>query len=182
LTGQTADLDAEPPQKEIVPYRVSFVCAGNICRSPMAEVVFRSLVRAARLEEYVVTTSAGTGDWHVGEQADHRTVAALARRGYDGSSHRAKQFDPGEFGKLDLVVALDRSHDRILKAWAPTEGERSKVQMLLSFDSRQAHLTDVPDPYYSDDAMFDQVLGMIEQACKHLFRQLEPAIRQGALR
>lgn len=173
---------SDPVPTEVQPFRVCFVCAGNICRSPMAEVVFQSMVRQAGLTRYVETLSAGTGDWHVGERADRRTLSALARNGYDGAHHRAKQFDPEWFDSLDLVVALDRGHDRILKEWAPTETDRGKVALLLSFDDEQTHLTDVPDPYYAGDEMFDRVLGMIERASRQLFRQLEPAIRQGAIR
>jgi protein-tyrosine phosphatase len=173
---------SDPVLTEVQPFRVCFVCAGNICRSPMAEVVFQSMVRQAGLTRYVETSSAGTGDWHVGEQADSRTLSALARNGYDATQHRARQFNPEWFGRLDLVVALDRGHDRILKAWAPTETDRGKVALLLSFDDEQSHPTDVPDPYYAGDEMFDRVLGMIEGASRQLFRQLEPAIRQGAIR
>ncbi len=100
--------------------------------------------------------------------------------GYNGSGHRARQFDPAWFDKLDLVVVFDRSQERILKAWASSEQDRSKVQALLSFDNAQSPMHDVPDPYYSDAAMFDQVLGMIEQACVALFRQIMPGVRQGA--
>ena len=145
----------------------------------MAEVVLRAQVARAGLAGYITTTSSGTGDWHVGEQADQRTIDALARRGYDGSLHRARQFEAGSFDDFDLIVAFDRSHERILKAWAPNEIERGKVRMLLSFDAEQAHLRDVPDPYYSDDAMFDSVLGMIERSSQALFRQIAPAIRLG---
>ncbi|RWZ59374.1 low molecular weight phosphotyrosine protein phosphatase [Labedella populi] len=157
-----------------------FVCAGNICRSPMAEVVFTSLAARAGLGAHVSVASAGTGDWHVGEQADGRTVAALHRRGYDGTAHRARQFEAEWFADLDLVVALDRSHERILRSWATTDEDRGKIGLLLAFDAGQVHLGDVPDPYYSDDRMFDEVLGMIERACIALFRQLQPAVRQGA--
>jgi len=160
-------------------FRICFVCTGNICRSPMAEVVFRELARSAGYEQAVAVASAGTGDWHVGERSDDRTVAALATRGHDGSGHRARQFDPGWFDDLDLVVAFDRSQERILRTWAGSDEDRSKVQLLLSFDQEQAHQIDVPDPYYSDAEMFDTVLGMIEQASAALFRQIEPAIRQG---
>lgn len=173
---------SDPVPTEVQPFRVCFVCAGNICRSPMAEVVFQSMVRQAGLTQYVETLSAGTGDWHVGEQADSRTLTALARSGYDGAHHRAKQFNPEWFDSLDLIVALDSGHDRILRSWAPTEMDRGKVALLLSFDQRQSHMTDVPDPYYAGDEMFDRVLGMIERASRQLFRQLEPAIRQGAIR
>ena len=135
-------------------FRICFVCTGNICRSPMAEVVFRDLVKLAGFEGKVTVISAGTGDWHVGERSDERTLNALATRGYDGSCHRAKQSN--------------------------TEEDRSKVRLLLGFDADQAEQVDVPDPYYSDTAMFDMVLGMIEKASASLFRQIEPGIRRVA--
>ena len=161
-------------------FRICFVCTGNICRSPMAEVVFRDLVKLAGFEGKVTVISAGTGDWHVGERSDERTLNALATRGYDGSRHRAKQFDTEWFDSLDLVVVFDRSQERIIRAWANTEEDRSKVRLLLGFDADQAAQVDVPDPYYSDTAMFDMVLGMIEKASASLFRQIEPGIRRVA--
>ncbi|MBW1641098.1 MULTISPECIES: low molecular weight protein-tyrosine-phosphatase [Microbacterium] len=163
------------------PFRVVFVCTGNICRSPMAEVVFRDLAEKQGLGDRILSRSAGTGDWHVGERADERTIAALARRGYDGSLHRAKQFTYESFADSDLVVALDRTHERSLRQWSRDESEEGKVVLLMSFD-REASVLDVPDPYYADAAMFDSVLGMIESASRGLFRQLEPAIRPPASR
>jgi protein-tyrosine phosphatase len=160
-------------------FRVCFVCTGNICRSPMAEVVFKHLAREAGLEASIAVISAGTGDWHVGEPADERTVTALRDHGYDGSKHRARQFDPDWFDKLDLVVVFDHGQERILKAWANNDRDRSKVQLLLSFDNEQT-LVDVPDPYYSDAALFDQVLSMIERASTALFNQVTPGITQGS--
>lgn len=160
-------------------FRICFVCTGNICRSPMAETVFLDLVKKAGYEGAVTVMSAGTGDWHVGEHSDQRTIAALKAHGYDGSKHRAKQFDPKWFDNLDLVVVFDRSQERILRAWASTDQDRGKVAMLLSFDSELSGLVDVPDPYYSDAAMFDSVLGMIQKSSAALFRQIEPGIRWG---
>nr|WP_286346822.1 low molecular weight protein-tyrosine-phosphatase [Frondihabitans sucicola] len=162
-----------------------FVCTGNICRSPMASTVFRARVTAAGYGDRVVVDSAATGDWHVGERADSRTIAALENRGYDGSRHRARQFEAADFDRHDLVVVFDRGQERILRAWAPTETDRSKVQLLLSFDrdssvGRAGDGTDVPDPYYSDAAMFETVLDMVEHASTALFRQIEPALRQGS--
>ncbi|MCT9819535.1 low molecular weight phosphotyrosine protein phosphatase [Microbacterium sp. W1N] len=159
------------------PFRVVFVCTGNICRSPMAEVVFRHIADGAGLGDRVVSTSAGTGDWHVGERADARTIDALQRRGYDGSRHRARQFTHDDFERHDLVVALDRSHERILASWAREGADADKLALLLTFDSAANGVLDVPDPYYAGPAMFDEVLGMIESASRALFRQLEPAIR-----
>lgn len=165
---------------ESAAFRICFVCTGNICRSPMAETIFKDLVKKAGYDKQISVVSAGTGDWHVGEPSDDRTLTALAAQGYNGSGHRARQFDPDWFENLDLIVVFDRSQERILKAWATTEADQSKVQPLLSFDSDQASLGDVPDPYYSDAALFDQVLTMIEKACGALFRQIKPGIRQGA--
>lgn len=161
-------------------FRICFVCTGNICRSPMAEVVFRELVRRAGYAGSITVISAGTGDWHVGENSDARTLAALTAHGYQNTGHRAKQFDPDWFDHLDLVVVFDRSQERILKSWAATDQDRGKVQLLLSFDQEQAALLDVQDPYYSDAAMFDTVLGMIERASTALFRQITPGIRRRA--
>ncbi|MDO9395290.1 MAG: low molecular weight protein-tyrosine-phosphatase [Herbiconiux sp.] len=167
--------DREQPQDGV--FRICMVCTGNICRSPMAEIVLRELVAAAGLADRVAVTSAGTGEWHVGEHADPRTVAALEAHGYDGSTHRARQFDASWFASLDLVIALDRTHERVLRSWAATEEDRQKIRLLLSFDADYASRTDVPDPYYSDAAMFDSVLALIEHADRALFRQLEPAFR-----
>ncbi len=143
----------------------------------MAEIVFREIATARHFGDRVAVSSAGTGDWHVGEHADRRTVEALAKRGYDGSAHRARQFENERFITSDLVVALDRSHERILREWAPTEADAEKVVLLRAFDPRAGEQLDVPDPYYAGPEMFDEVLGMIEDASRALFRQLEPAIR-----
>ena len=115
-------------------HAVLFVCLGNICRSPMAEIVFRDLAERRGLGAHVVSTSSGTGDWHVGEQADRRTIEALARRGYDGERHRARQFSLDDFTRNDLIVALDRSHERILTSWArtPDDADRRKVNIALT--------------------------------------------------
>ncbi|WP_241246322.1 low molecular weight protein-tyrosine-phosphatase [Microbacterium endophyticum] len=143
----------------------------------MADVVFRRLVAEAGLTGRATSTSAGTGDWHVGEQADHRAIAALSHEGYDGSQHRARQFTPADFERNDLIVALDRTHERILRGWARSEADADKIALLLSFGGGDGDQLDVPDPYYAGPEMFDDVLAMIESACRALFRQLHPAIR-----
>ena len=142
----------------------------------MADVVFRDFAERAGLGDCVASTSFGTSDWHVGERADARTIEALRRRGYDGEQHRARQFTVEDFDRHDLIVALDRSHERILSTWARGVADADKIALLLSFDA-SANGVDVPDPYYAGPEMFDEVLGMIESASRALFRQLEPAIR-----
>ena len=155
-------------------YRLVFVCLGNICRSPMAEVVMRSLVDQAGLTERVEVASAGTGDWHVGERADPRTVQILADRGYDGSAHRARQFEPDWFDRYDLVVALDAANLADLRRMAPPD-RRDEVRLLRSYDASAgtdvADL-DVPDPYYGGSDGFGEALAMVERACHGLLDEV----------
>jgi protein-tyrosine phosphatase len=150
-------------------YRIAFVCLGNICRSPMAEVVMRSLVVRAGLADRISVASAGTGDWHVGERADPRTVETLAGRGYDGSQHRAQQFDAGWFDRYDLVVALDRRNLADLLEMAPAD-RRDDVRMLRAHDPLAVDDgdVDVPDPYYGGPDGFTDALELVERACRGL--------------
>ncbi|WP_328361141.1 low molecular weight phosphotyrosine protein phosphatase [Streptomyces sp. NBC_00445] len=146
-----------------MPYRVCFVCTGNICRSPMAESVFHARVAEAGLDELVEVDSAGTGGWHEGDGADPRTVAVLAEHGYD-SEHTARQFQATWFSHLDLVIALDTGHLKALRRLAPTEQDAEKVRLLRSYDPAAGHDVDVPDPYYGGMDGFEECLEMVEAA------------------
>jgi protein-tyrosine phosphatase len=146
------------------PYRVCFVCTGNICRSPMAGAVFRAHLAREGLAGRVEADSAGTGDWHAGEGADPRTVAALADAGY-ATAHTARRFEPEWFAERDLIVALDRSHERALRALAPTPEDAAKVRLLRGFDpGAPVDDPDVPDPYYGGERGFTDVLAQVEAA------------------
>ena len=154
-------------------FRVCFVCMGNICRSPMAEVVFRHLVAEAGLADRVDIASAGTGGWHAGDPADRRALAALRARGYDGAAHRAQQFERDWFGRYDLVVALDRDNERHLRALAADiPGGTGKIRLLRSYGGEPVGDLDVPDPYYGGADGFDHVLDLVEQACAALLAEV----------
>ncbi|MEU6088661.1 low molecular weight protein-tyrosine-phosphatase [Streptomyces sp. NPDC047085] len=144
-------------------YRVCFVCTGNICRSPMAESVFRARVAEAGLEDLVEVDSAGTGGWHEGESADPRTVSVLDEHGY-GTEHTARQFQPSWFADRDLVIALDTGHLKALRRLAPTEEDALKVRLLRSYDPVAGGDLDVPDPYYGGRDGFEECLAMVEEA------------------
>jgi protein-tyrosine phosphatase len=148
-------------------YRVCFVCTGNICRSPMAESVFRARVREAGLDDLVEVDSAGTGGWHEGDGADPRTVAVLEEAGYE-SAHTARQFQPSWFSRLDLVIALDSGHLRTLRRLAPTQEDAAKVRLLRSYDAAADDGLDVPDPYYGGLDGFEECLEMVEAASEGL--------------
>ncbi|MFG2121709.1 low molecular weight protein-tyrosine-phosphatase [Streptomyces sp. NPDC048710] len=144
-------------------YRVCFVCTGNICRSPMAESVFRARVEEAGLADLVETDSAGTGGWHEGDAADPRTVSVLDEHGY-GTEHVARQFQPSWFTRLDLVIALDTGHLKALRRLAPTEEDARKVRLLRAYDTAAGDDLDVPDPYYGGRDGFEECLEMVEAA------------------
>jgi protein-tyrosine phosphatase len=166
------------------PFRICFVCSGNICRSPIAEAVLRQMVDEAGLAEVAEVDSAGTGDWHIGERADRRAVATLVGAGYPDDGHRARQFDTTWFATRELVIALDR-HQRTLRAWATKDTDRAKVLLLRSFDpaldpDTPASQLDVPDPYYDGPEMFRAVLEQIEAACIGLLAHVEEQLDRPA--
>ena len=155
--------------------RICFVCSGNICRSPSAEIVMRALVSRTGLDGEIEMCSAGIGDWHVGERADPRSVETLTARGYDSSSHRARQFRSERFDDHDLVVAMDRSHLRDLRRLAGA-AHADKVRLLTSFGP-EATDEDVPDPYYGGPDGFTDVLDLIERYCAALLAEVRPRLR-----
>jgi low molecular weight protein-tyrosine phosphatase len=138
---------------------VVFVCTGNICRSPIAEVVFRHELEAAGLADRVRVSSAGISGWHAGEPMDERAAALLEAEGYP-SAHTARHVDAEQLG-ADLLVALDEEHRRALRSRVP---EPDRVRLLRSFDPAAPSGAQVPDPYYADDEAFEVVLDMIRAA------------------
>jgi protein-tyrosine phosphatase len=145
--------------RPVLPFRVVFVCSGNICRSPMAASVFGEHVRRAGLGDLVLVSSAGVGPWHVGEPMDRRAAALLAAHGYP-TEHVAAQVDDRHLA-ADLLLAMDSGHEKALRRLVDV---RSKVRLFRSFDPAATGDLEVPDPYYGDDDGFTTVLAMIEAA------------------
>ncbi|WP_127573616.1 low molecular weight protein-tyrosine-phosphatase [Georgenia faecalis] len=160
------------------PYTVSFVCTGNICRSPIGEVVLRDLLTQADLPVPVSVISAGTGDWHVGGPADPRALATLTEFGHDGAAHRARQFTRDSFAEADLVLALDRSHEQALRRMAPTPEDAAKVRLLRSFDpdAVAAGELEVDDPYFGEDAGFRRTYEEVLAACHGVVEHLRQVL------
>ncbi|HKS43778.1 MAG TPA: low molecular weight protein-tyrosine-phosphatase [Amycolatopsis sp.] len=144
---------------DLTDLHVCFVCSGNICRSPMAAIVFRHHLRDAGLADQVRVTSAGTGPWHVGETIDHRAGATLTTHGYRGK-HVAAQIDGDHLG-ADLLLAADTGHLRTLRRKV---GDPGRVRLLREFDPSAERDPEVPDPYYGGEDGFEEVIGMIERA------------------
>ena len=150
--------------------RVLFVCLGNICRSPTAEAVFREFVRRHAPELAVEIDSAGTHGYHVGEPPDPRALRAAAGRGIDMSALRARQVEPADFERFDLILAMDRSNQETLLERSPP-AFRSRVRLMLEF-AEGAGREDVPDPYYGGAQGFDEVLDLVEDAAAGLLQEI----------
>jgi protein-tyrosine phosphatase len=151
-------------------FAVLFVCTGNICRSPTAEAIFRKLVADAGRSEEIVTDSAGTHGYHVGEAPDPRAQNAAAARGYDLSDLRARRLESADFERFDLLVAMDRGHlNELARAADPSGAHKLKLMMSFATKFREK---DVPDPYCGDPQDFERVLDMLEDAARGLLEFL----------
>jgi protein-tyrosine phosphatase len=151
------------------PYRITVVCTGNICRSPLGEFLLRERFEAAGLGDQVDVDSAGTHSWEVGNPADPRTLAVLERNGHadwGGGGHIARRFERSWLDEVDLVLAADAGHLSALQRLARTDAQRAKVRMLRSFDPLAARdgTLDMDDPWYGDDAAFDQTYAEVVAA------------------
>ncbi len=150
-------------------YRVALVCLGNICRSPMADVVLSARVEDAGLAALVEVASCGTGGWHVGDPMDPRAAATLTGAGYDASRHRARQFDTTWLDEHDLVLAMDRSN---LADVVSTGSTTERVRLFRDFDPVEPG-GEVPDPYYGGHAGFEEVLTMVERTAAAIVALLQ---------
>lgn len=176
------DHSDRPGTREDGPLGVVFVCTGNICRSPMGDVVLRHLAAdrvltdGTVLGERLVVSSAGTGGWHEGEPMDPRARAALERRGYADHGHRARPFDTAWLPGTDLVVCMDRGHRQTLASLARAKAGDSRYDerlvLLRGFMTRSGGDPDVPDPFYGDDADFESCLDLVEAGCRGLVDHL----------
>jgi protein-tyrosine phosphatase len=162
-----------PPRDASGPYRVCCVCLGNICRSPMAEVVLKAQLAEAGLAGKVVVDSAGTGDWHVGDPMYRGARIQLERRGYDGSAHRARQIRPSWLAERDLILAMDHANLVSLRRLA---GDAADQRIRLFGEVADLHGADVPDPYGGNPAEFARVLDMLESGMRRLVDQLRPVV------
>lgn len=151
-------------------HRILFVCLGNICRSPMAEGVFRRVIDEENVAHLFEIDSAGLGDWHVGQAPDSRAQAAARGRGMDISGQSARQIARGDFARFDLLLAMDGSNVEELVQLAP-KSERHKIRRFLDF-APHVGTKDVPDPFFGGREGFDRALDLIEEAARGLLTDL----------
>ncbi len=153
-----------------MPYKLLFVCLGNICRSPAAENIMNHLVEQAGLSSEIVCDSAGTSSYHIGSPPDSRMVSAAATRGMNFTG-QARKFQKQDFQSFDLILAMDEDNYRNILSCDPEGQYRHKVKMMCEFC--QHHKTrEVPDPYYGGPGGFNQVIDLLLDACSGLLQQI----------
>jgi protein-tyrosine phosphatase len=176
LVFLSLELGIEPDfcTKMTDPYKLLFVCMGNICRSPAAEGIMSKMIIDLGLESQVHIDSAGTGGWHSGARADHRMRAAATARGYDLTSV-ARQVKETDLVEFDLILVMDQQNHRDLRAFDPDHMHDSKVHFLCEYCS-QYDSQEVPDPYYGGEQGFENVLNLLEDGCAGLLKHVKTAL------
>ncbi len=144
---------------------VLFVCLGNICRSPLAEAVFKDIVKKRGLEDKISVDSCGTGNWHIGETPDPRSVAIASRNGIP-IMHRGRQLEEADFQNFDYILAMDKANLRDITSKKGASGH-DNIHLMQSFDNNQSG-EDVPDPYYGGEDGFQRVFDMLQESCENL--------------
>ncbi|MEB3358902.1 MAG: low molecular weight protein-tyrosine-phosphatase [Synechococcales bacterium] len=153
-----------------MPYRILFVCLGNICRSPSAEGIMRHLIRQHQLEQEIICDSAGTASYHIGSSPDPRMTEAAATRGIVLTG-AARQFQRSDFQAFDLILAMDRDNYADILRLAPSKEDETKVRMMCEF-CRHHRDREVPDPYYGGIDGFQYVVDLLLDACEGLLEHI----------
>lgn len=156
--------------------RVLFVCLGNICRSPMAEAMLEQKLRRAGIADLVETDSAGTGDFHIGDRADPRTLHTLIQNGLLETPHRARQITKSDFDNFDYIITMDDANFQNVRALLPADAAaiRARIEPMLAYAPELG--TEVPDPYYNN--RFSDVYTMLDTATDGLLAALRARFPQ----
>jgi protein-tyrosine phosphatase len=163
-------MTSDKGQKISMPYKLLFVCLGNICRSPSAENIMNHLIDQAGLSNSIFCDSAGTSSYHIGSPPDRRMSAAATKLGIQLRG-QARQFEKSNFQDFDMILAMDRENYDDLLALDPTGQYHAKVRLICEFCTRHT-LKEVPDPYYGGVEGFNQVIDLLIDACEGLLQEI----------
>ncbi len=164
------------------PTHVLFVCLGNICRSPAAEIIFRAAVERAGLAADFVIDSCGTASYHTGQKPDRRMLAALERAGYSWGGHLARSFSRADFSRFEHIIPQDESNREDILSLARHAADAARVRPMRLWFPDGCRERGVPDPYYGGDAGFDAVVSLLEQSCERLLAELISARQNNSSR
>lgn len=167
-------------------FRVTTICLGNICRSPMAEIILRDRLSGTEIDHLVTVDSAGTGDWHVGYPADPRARETLLAHGYSLHDHTSRQIDATWIPDIHLALVMDSMNYADMQRIIESSGMQTELRMFRSFDPDLRHLAephpdlDVPDPYYGGDDGFRNVMDLLERSADGIIEDLRTRLLPSA--
>jgi protein-tyrosine phosphatase len=150
-----------------MPIRILMVCLGNICRSPLAQVILTSKLS----DNKFIVKSAGIGSWHVGQSPDKRSVEVAKKNGLDISNQKAAHFNPSDFEVYDYIFVMDNSNYIDVIKQTNNENYKSKVNLILNELFPNENM-DVPDPYYGLQNGFEEVYKLLDYSCTVLANKL----------
>jgi protein-tyrosine phosphatase len=150
-----------------MPVKILMVCLGNICRSPLAEGILASKLP----KDQFLVDSAGTGNWHVGNSPDERSIAVAKKNKLDITRQKGRQFKVSDFDAFDYIYVMDNSNFRDVQSLARTDADKAKVKLILN-ELFPGENVDVPDPYYGMENGFDNVYKMLDQTCDAIAEKL----------
>ncbi len=153
--------------------QILFVCLGNICRSPLAEGIFNQLVKGQHLSSYLLSDSAGTSDYHIGQQPDRRTIL-IGQKHNMPIRHVARQFIANDFEKFDYIIAMDQKNYQHIMSMRKNHSDYiTKISLMRDFESNPADSRDVPDPYWSGEDGFQQVYDILYNSISNFIDHLK---------
>ena len=166
------------PESAAQPFRVLFVCLGNICRSVAAEITFNAAVQEAGLADHVEADSCGTAAYHVGEEPDSRMLAALERAGFTYNGPRGRQFSRRDFAAFDLIVPQDEFNEQDILSLSRNSADAARVRGMWQWFAADERERSVPDPYYGGPEGFDAVVALLTRSIRKLVAELKDKLIQ----
>jgi protein-tyrosine phosphatase len=156
--------------------KVLFVCLGNICRSPLAEAIFKDKIKKRGLDHLFMVDSCGTANYHVGDSPDARTIANAKKNGV-AIDHCGRQFTAKDLEDFDFILAMDKSNYQNILRLLKDQSHSAKVMMMREFDSVDKG-SEVPDPYYGGEKHFQEVFEILDRCTENFLKHLEKTILQ----